>query len=359
MALVWLFVAETTRTVAQPAELEDEVGKTAKDAIASGNVVGVSIGIALGDDVLLAEGYGFADLESKVPASAQTVYRIGSITKQFTAAAILQLAEKEKVALDDPITKYLPEYPTGDHLVTIRHLLQHTSGIQSFTDLPSYRSLMRHDVSHDEIIGRFKDLPFHFEPGERFRYCNSGYYLLGVILESAAETPYEKYLQDNAFNPLCLKQTSYDRTRRVTSHRAKGYRRGRDGIENAPYLSMTQPFSAGALASTVTDLIRWQRGLVSKKLLDDESYQTMTTRGVRSNGEQIDYGMGLFIRKSGGRRTIGHGGGINGFRSDLTYYPESDHTIVVLTNCESAKPGRISKQIARHLFAKPAPNQSP
>jgi hypothetical protein len=117
---------------------------------------------------------------------------------------------------------------------------------------------------------------------------------------------------------------------------------------------MTQPFSAGALASTVTDLIRWQRGLVSQQLLNDASYGAMTTKGVRSNGEPIDYGMGLFIRKSEGRSTIGHGGGIIGFRSDLTYYPGSDHTIVVLTNSEAAKPGQISKRIAGHLFAVPA-----
>jgi CubicO group peptidase (beta-lactamase class C family) len=358
MTLVWLSVAETPLSSARSAELADEVRKTAKEAIDSGNVVGVSIGIALGDEILLADGYGFADLESSVPATAQTVYRIGSITKQFTAAAILQLAEQEKVALDDPLTKYLPEYPTGDHPVTIRHLLQHTSGIQSFTDLPSYRRLMRHDASHDEMIDRFKDLPFHFEPGEQFRYCNSGYYLLGVILESAAGVPYEQYLQDNVFDPLCLEQTVYDRTRRVVPDRASGYRHGDDGFENAPYLSMTQPFSAGALASTVTDLIRWQRALVSHQLLTEGSYELMTAKGVRSNGEPIDYGLGLSIRKSDGRKTIGHGGGINGFRSNLTYYPESDHTIVVLANSESAQPGQISRRVVQHLFASTAPNRT-
>lgn len=167
---------------APPTDLAGTVRAIANEAIASNRAVGISIGISRGDEILLADGFGFAELEAKVPATATTVYRIGSITKQFTAAAILQLAEQKKVALDDRITKYLPDYPTQDHVVTIRNLLQHTSGIQSFTDLPSYRLLMRHDLSHDEMIGRFKELPFHFKPGEQFRYCNSGYYLLGVIV---------------------------------------------------------------------------------------------------------------------------------------------------------------------------------
>ena len=150
-----------------------------------------------------------------------------------------------------------------------------------------------------------------------------------------------------------VEQTYYDRTRRIIPNRAEGYQRGGNGFENAPYLSMTQPFSAGALASSVCDLIRWQRRLVSQQLLKEKSYETMTRRGVLANGEQTDYGMGLVIRESGGRKTISHGGGINGFRSHLTYYPESDHTIVVLANSVSAQPGQISKRIAQHLFATP------
>jgi CubicO group peptidase (beta-lactamase class C family) len=278
------------------------------------------------------------------------VYRIGSITKQFTAAAILQLAEREKLSLDDQLTKHFPDYVAHEPPVTIRHLLQHTSGMKSFTSLPSYRQLMREDVSHDEIIQRFEDLPFNFEPGERFKYCNSGYYLLGVVVETASKQPYEDYLIGNIFKPLGLQHTYYDRTRRIIPNRARGYRRSKEGYENSPYLSMTQPFAAGALASTVTDLIQWQRGLVNHKLLSATSHETMTTRGVRSNGEAINYGIGLFIRQVNGHKTIGHGGGINGFRSDLTYYPESDYTIVVLANCESAQPGQISKQIAQHLL---------
>lgn len=354
-----LFLAAAQST---SAELAEEVRRIAQEAIDAGNAVGVSIGVAQGDKTLLADGYGYANLESKTLATGDTVYRIGSITKQFTAAAILQLAEQEKLGLDEPITKHLPDYPTADHEVTVRHLLQHTSGIQSFTDLPSYRRLMRHDVTHDDIINRFKDLPFHFEPGKRFRYCNSGYYLLGVIVEAQSEATYEEYVQDHLLKPLGMKRTYYDRTRRVIPKRARGYRRRQEGFENAPFLSMTQPFSDGALASTVTDLIRWQRGLVGQEVVNKNSFQQMTTRGARSNGQSIDYGLGLFVRKTEGRQTIGHGGGINGFRSDLTYFPETGHTIVVLANCESANPKQISKKIARILFAEneePARKEEP
>lgn len=352
--LICLSLSTTELWSAPPTDLAGAVRAIANEAIEANRAVGVSIGIARGDDILLADGFGFAALETKVPATATTVYRIGSITKQFTAAAILQLAEQEKIALDDRITKYLPDYPTQEHAVTIRNLLQHTSGIQSFTDLPSYRLLMRNDVSHDEMIGRFKELPFHFKPGEQFQYCNSGYYLLGVILETAAEKSYEQYLQECVFTPLGLEQTYYDRVRHIIPGRARGYRRVRGDLEHAPFLSMTQPFSAGAIASTVKDLIKWQRALVDYRVLSKESYQKMTTRGVLGNDKAIAYGLGLFIGQSEGRRTIGHGGGINGFRSHLAYYPESDHTIVVLANSESAKPEGISKRIAKHLLTAPA-----
>lgn len=240
--------------------------------------------------------------------------------------------------------------PSHDPPVTIRHLLEHTSGIQSLTDLLSYRLLMRHDVTHDDMIQRFKDLPLHFDPGTRFRYCNSGYYLLGVVLEAKAEMSYEDYLQQHVFKPLHLEHTYYDRARSIIPNRARGYSGVGDRIENPTYLSMTQPFSAGALASTVTDLIAWQRGLVGLQVLDEASFTMMSTKGVTSSGEEFDYGMGLFIQESAGRNVIRHGGGINGFRSALAHYPDSGHTIVVLANSETAQPAAISDRIAGILF---------
>jgi len=335
---------------APPANLEEVVDSIATDAIKSGSTVGLSIAIAKGADIVLAKGYGLADFESEVPATAETVYRIGSITKQFTAAAILLLMEEEKIGIDDPLTKFLSDYPTQGRTVTIRHLLQHTSGIKSFTDLPSYRKQMRLDVSHDDILNRFKDEPFHFAPGENYRYCNSGYYLLGVILEQVAERSFEEFLQQRIFSPLQLKRTFYDRHARIIPHRARGYSRWGGELSNARYLSMTQPFAAGALASTVGDLVRWQRALLSNELLTASSYKLMTTAGTLTNGTSIDYGLGTFLRKQGDHATVGHGGGINEFRSELVYYPENDYTIVVLANSGNAQPAQITKGIAGQLF---------
>jgi len=350
--VVWVTLASVLVEIraAEPLTLEEVVDSIADDAVESGSTPGLTVGIADGDEILLAKGYGMADVELSVPASEKTVYRIGSITKQFTAAAILLLAEDDDLALDDPITDFLPDYPTHGHTVTVRHLLNHTSGIKSFTSMPSYRKEMRKDVSHEEIIDRFKDVPPNFAPGEEFRYCNSGYYLLGVILEKASGECYADFVGERLFRPLALESTCYDTQAQIIPNRARGYSRAGKGFSNAPYLSMTQPFAAGALASTVEDLITWQRGLAGGKLLTADSYQSMATQGKLNDGRHTTYGLGLFIRKLDGHTVFRHGGGINGFRSDLAYCPEIDHTIVVLMNCQSAQPEKLSDRIARHLF---------
>ncbi|NQT11507.1 MAG: beta-lactamase family protein [Planctomycetes bacterium] len=336
--------AEATET------LEEIVDSIAGEVVESGSTPGLSVGIARGDEVLLAKGYGLADVELSASASEKTVYRIGSITKQFTAAAILLLAEDGDLALDDPIARFLPNYPTQGKTITVRHLLSHTSGIKSFTNMPSYRREMRNDVSHEEIIDRFKDAPPNFAPGEKFRYCNSGYYLLGVILEKASGQSYADFLGERLFRPLALENTCYDRHARIIANRASGYSRSREGFRNAPYVSMTQPFSAGALVSTVEDLIAWQRALIGGKLLSADSYQSMTSPATLNDGRHAPYGLGVFTGEFDGHTVVRHGGGIKGFRSELAYLPEIDHTIVVLANGESAQPEKLSRRIAKHLF---------
>jgi CubicO group peptidase (beta-lactamase class C family) len=334
-----------------PGDLEPFVDSVAQDVIESKQSVGLSIGIAKADETWLAKGYGLANLELNVPATAQSVYRIGSITKQFTAVAILLLAEDGKLSLDDSLTRYLPDYPTQGHEITVRHLLQHTSGIKSFTNLPSYRPDWHQPVTHEEIIDRFKDEPPNFAPSEEFKYCNSGYYLLGVIIEEASGQTYEEFLQERLFSPLELKATLYDRHGRIIPNRVSGYGRAWvGGVRNAPYVNMGQPFAAGALASTVEDLIRWQRGLVNHTLLEPASWKAMTTPGKLNHGKTSVYGLGVFLRKLGDHPTIRHGGGINGFRSDLAYFPEIDVTIAVLANKDGTRPEKVTDRIAQHLF---------
>lgn len=344
------FPAGLSRAVA--GEFEEFVDSVANTIVASGGVVGMSIGVARGDEILLAKGYGYANLEHAVPATGKTVYRIGSITKQFTAAAILLLAEEGEIAFDDPLTKFLPDYPAQGHTVTVRHLLDHTSGIRSVTAMPEFRLEKRQDATHDEILATFKDVPFDFAPGEKFKYNNSGYYLLGVILENVTGETYAGFLQNRVFDPLALKDTCYDSHARIIPGRSSGYARaaGKKEFFNAEYLSMTRPFAAGSLASTVEDLIAWQRGLLKNRILTADSYTLMTTPGELNDGKPTNYGCGVFLQKLDGHPVIRHGGGINGFRSELAYLPESDETIVVLTNTEGAQPNRLADRIARYLF---------
>jgi len=337
-----------------PADLSEFVATLAREAIDAGTMVGLSVGVAKGDEVWLAAGYGQANLELQVPASGDSVYRIGSITKQFTAAGILLLMQDGKLNLDDPLTRFLPDYPLQGHTVTIRHLLNHTSGIKSFTDDMVYRLLMFQPVSHKQILARFQDKPFDFEPGAEFRYCNSGYYLLGLVIEEASGQNYEEFLQQRIIEPLELKATFYDRYGRIIPNRVDGYEKvTKSTFQNATYINMRQPFAAGALVSSVRDLLRWQQALVNHRLLDAESWELMTTRAKLDDGTDSDYCLGVARGRLGEHPTIRHGGGINGFRSDLVYFPDEDITIAVLTNTDGADPGGISNKIARHLLQTP------
>ena len=216
--------------------------------------------------LVLARGYGYADLENSVPASAETIYRLGSITKQFTSLAIMQLAEAGKLSVDDELTKFLPDYPVQGHKVTIHQLLNHTSGIKSYTSLPNFFRTARQDLSHGDMLALFKDLPFDFEPGIKMQYNNSGYYLLGLVIEKASGQSYAEYLTEHIFRPLGMHATRYGDTRPLIPHRAQGYKRSLGELVNDDPISMTAPFAAGALVSNVLDLVKWHQATRSRRL---------------------------------------------------------------------------------------------
>ncbi|MEW6746019.1 MAG: serine hydrolase domain-containing protein [Planctomycetota bacterium] len=313
-------------------------------------IPGLSVAVVRGEETLLAKGFGLADVELEVPATAATVYRIGSVTKQFTAAAILQLREDGKLELEDPITSYLTGLPERTQDVTIRHLLNHTSGIPSYTDLGDEWAVKRRlDLTHDELIALFKERPFNFAPGEKQLYNNSGYYLLGVIIEKVSGKSYAEYLRENIFEPLGMKSTCYGSEAVIIRNRAQGYRLVDGELQNDDFLSMNQPFAAGALVSTVTDLVIWMRALVDARVVSDESYELMTAPTVLKDGTSHNYGFGLSLDPLLDRPCVSHGGGINGFRSHLVYLPDEDLVIAVLANCETASPDRIAARIARRL----------
>ena len=341
---------------APPPLLAARIDSMASAALAQWPAVGLSIAVVRGRDTIVMKGYGRADLENDVPASAQTVYRIGSITKQFTAVAMLQLLEQVKLSLDDTIQRLLPEYHAQGHRVTIRQLLTHTSGIKSYTSLgPECARTMRLDMSHDSLVALFQDKPFDFEPGTKFLYNNSGFYLLGMIIERVSGTSYAAYLAQHEFAPLGLSSTLYCDDRPLLAHRAAGYERDSGRFVNASPLSMTQPYSAGALCSTVGDLVAWQRSLVAHRLISATSTAMMSTSATLSDGSATGYGFGLGVGKLGDHRKTGHGGGINGFLTELDYYPDDSLTVVVLANSESAKPSRLAEDIARVVLGVAAP----
>lgn len=337
------------------AALSAAIDSLAQQELAGGRVAGLAIAVARRGEVLLERGYGMADLEHEVPVTERTVFRLGSITKQFTAAAVMKLVEEGKLSLDDELTRFLPDYPTGGRRITVRHLLEHTSGIKSYTSLGAWKAKERLDLSHEEMLALFQDEPFDFEPGTRFLYNNSGYYLLGMIIERVAGKSYGTYLNETFFRPLGLQSTSYCDERALVKHRARGYTVRAGSLANASPLSMTQPYAAGALCSTVQDLVRWQEALVGGKVVSEESYRAMTTSGTLESGTPTGYGFGLVVGGTlEGRPLVGHDGAINGFITSLAYLPDEELTVAVLINTEGANPGRLSERIMRRALGLPA-----
>jgi CubicO group peptidase (beta-lactamase class C family) len=322
--------------------------------VAEGPVAGVSVAVVKGRDTILMKGYGLADIENEVPAAAKTVYRIGSITKQFTSAAIMRLVEDGKLSLDDTLGKMLPNVPAPWQGVTLRRLLNHTSGIRSYTGAgPRWLRRRREDMAPDSIVAIVRDDTLDFKPGARWSYNNTGYVLLGMIVERASGKPYATYLEETFYKPLGLTQTYYCSNAPIIKHRAQGYDLSGRQLVNAEYLSMTQPFSAGALCSTVGDLVAWQRALVSGRVVKAASYLTMTTPEALVDGKPLTYGYGLGVGTLENHRKVGHGGGINGFITDLSYYPADTLHVVVLANTSPSTPGRLSDQIARVALGLP------
>jgi CubicO group peptidase (beta-lactamase class C family) len=296
--------------------------------------------VARGGTVLLDKGYGFANLEWDIPNSPTTKFRLGSVTKQFTAASILLLEERGKLKVDDPVKNYLPDAPAAWDKVTIFNLLTHTSGIPSFTGFPDYASTEAIPTTPEKLVARFRDKPLEFQPGEKWNYSNSGYALLGYLIEKISGESYEKFVQENIFTPLGMKDSGYDSNSAIIPHRAAGYSPGPNGPRNTGFIHMSIPFSAGGLYSTTEDLLRWEQGLFGGKLLTPASLQKMTTPF------KSDYAYGLGVRVVNGRKVIDHGGGIEGFNTQLSYYPDDKLTVVVLANLNGGAPGDIATKMA-------------
>ena len=279
--------------------------------------------------VLLRQGYGLADREWNIPNTPETKFRIGSVTKQFTAACILLLVEQNKLSLDDKLNKYFPAYPKGDS-VTIHMLLNHTSGIANYTDIVGFEHVASSSISKDSMVAYFKDRPFSFSPGTKWNYSNSGYFLLGCIIEKVSGQSYEKYLQEHILGKLGMTNTGTDRLDTVLPMRARGYSKRGNNYVNADFISMEWPFSAGVIYSTIDDLYKWDRSLYGTSILSAGSKQKMFTPGMRN------YGYGFIIDSAENHLRIWHNGGIPGFLTHFTRFVDDDICVIVFSNNETS-----------------------
>lgn len=330
-------------------ELQSALDSAAAAYASDSTVAGVSVAVVHGGETLLYEGYGYASLELDVPMPRDAVFEIGSVTKQFTAAAILQLAARDSLDLDAEITEYLPDYDTRGHHVTVRHLLHHTSGIRSYTTMPEFSSLMRSDGPQEKVARLAEKELFRFAPGSAMIYNNTGYYLLGLIIEEVSGLSYAQYVEKHLFEPAGMERSYYCDEEAVVEGKARGSAWSAEkGLRHPEYWNHSWPYAAGSLCSTTSDMIAWNRALHGGVVLSDRMYELMTSPGQLADGTRLRYGMGLGLNQRSGRSIIGHGGGTSGFTSNSRYYPESEFIVVVLQNTLGpTTPSSLSDSLAR------------
>ncbi|MDX2150987.1 MAG: serine hydrolase domain-containing protein [Bryobacteraceae bacterium] len=297
---------------------------------------------------VIMRGYGKANLEWDIANTSTTKFRLGSVSKQFTAAAILVLEQQGKLSVSDLISKHLPDTPPAWQHITIHQLLTHTSGIPNFTAQPFYQTDMTLPAPLRTFFG-VKGMPLRFDPGTKWEYSNSGYGLLGLIVEAASGMKYGRFMREHIFDPLEMTDTGEEALLDLLPHRAAGYRRDGDKFRNATYLHMSWPLGAGSLYSTLEDLLKWDRALNTDQLLSAASRAKMFTPVLG------DYAYGWGIRKEQGRAVQAHSGGINGFSTHLARFPDDGVLVVVLSNVENAAAGRVAGDLIRIVFDTPKP----
>ena len=323
--------------------------------IDSSYIAGASVLVFRDGKKLLDQNYGYASLELSTPMPEKPVFEIGSVTKQFTAAAILRLAEKGKLSLEDDFTRYL-DFDSEGRKITIRQLLDHTSGMASYTGIPEFSSLSIETHDRDTVVRLVEQKDFLFEPGEMMLYNNSGYYFLGLIIEEVSGKSYTDYLEEAFFQPLEMQNTYYSSNSKIIPNKVYGYRYTRDGLKQKRYLDHTWPYAAGSLSSTTGDLATWMRALHDGKVFNDEQYRSMITPGSLNNGARLRYAMGLANYSTHGHQVIAHGGGINGFLTDTRYFPDEDLYMICLVNTTGPKgAGVFADQLTWELLDKKKP----
>jgi CubicO group peptidase (beta-lactamase class C family) len=337
-----------------------QLDSIANSPIVEGRAVGIGVAVVKGNDTLLLKGYGKADAEWNIPTPADAMFEIGSITKQFTAAAILQLRDEGKLSLDDEITKYLPDFPTRGNKVTLRRLLDHTSGIKGITEMPEFNHLRVSNHPRDSAYALIKRYPFEFATGDAQIYNNSAFILLGLVIEKTSGMSYEDYVEKKIFAPLGMKRSMYC-SNEVVERRAHGYDYEGRVVRRAPTNVHTFPYSAGSLCSTAGDLVTWLKALHGGKVLSPRSYAEMIAPAKLNDGTPLRYGMGITIADDPrGFKRIGHGGGIGGFVSEAAWFPEAQLAVVVLMNSTgNISPSALTSELAAEILPWTRPTFKP
>ncbi|MEJ5104547.1 serine hydrolase domain-containing protein [Chryseobacterium sp. MYb328] len=299
---------------------------------------------------LYRKSFGKANLELDVNMTPENVFQIGSMTKQFTSVSILILEQQGKLKVNDPISKYIKDYPNGDK-ITVHHLLTHTSGIKDFTKMKSLSSIAQKEMEPKAMVDFFKNEPVDFAPGEKFDYNNSGYVVLGYIIELVSGDTYENFIRKNIFDKIGMTHSYYASDRKIIPQRAYGYHKKEHGFVNKTIISFSVPFSSGSLMSTADDLLKWQQALNQNTLLNSQETQKAFQKYKLNNGEEFTYGYGWHLKEINGTPDREHGGSVFGFKSMGVYIPEEDMYIIGLSNCDCHSPTEITRDIAKITLA--------
>ncbi|PRY87068.1 serine hydrolase domain-containing protein [Mongoliibacter ruber] len=321
----------------------------------AGNNPGAVILIAQNNQIIFKNAYGLSDVKKRKTIKTDMIFQVGSMTKQFTSTAVLQLVEQGKVSLDDPIQKYVKYFPNKEYPVTIHHLLSQTSGIPEFFDIDEDEMyLLSQEHTPEQLISYFKDLPLAFEPGSEFQYSNSNYPLLGVVIEEVSGMSLKEYLKVNLFEPLKMHSTSLwyaDKTKKKRI--ANGYRSYQGELISSPKIVGSVPYAAGAIVSTAEDLLLWNRELKNRTFLSDFIVESLITEKQTYSGTGTGYGYGFFIKELVGYKTIQHGGNLYGFTSSGLYLPDEDLFVCILSNKSLERTEKVANYLASEVLGTP------
>ncbi|HLK60919.1 MAG TPA: serine hydrolase domain-containing protein [Chthonomonadaceae bacterium] len=327
----------------------DKVDDYIKRQMETRHIPGVSVAVVRAGKPILLRGYGLANVEANMPATKDTVYQLASVTKQFTATAVMILVQERKISLDAKITTYLSDLPTAWNQVTVRNLLTHTSGIKSYTNIPprpDLSTVLRKDRTPMELISTVAEEPLEFPPGERWDYSNTNFILLGVLIEKMSGKSYGDFLKERIFTPLGMTATRVNNLYDIIKNRAAGYSFKDGRLYNGEYVSPTGAFSAGALVTTVVDMTKWDAALYSDLILPQPVLQQMWRPTKLNNGSFANYGFGWSVDTYYDRKLIEHGGGIPGFSTQICRFVDDKLTIIVLTNLDTGDANTLAKGIA-------------